>query len=210
MLVAARGVLGRPNADGVLGDGVEAPNQLAVLGVIGLDETADAVLAAVGADEDFAVDGGRRHRLAVALLGIADLLRPDLAAGLGVERDQLGVEGANVDLVLIDGDAAVVRAAADGGYRAELGLVMPNLRSGLGVERVNVAERRGDVHDAVDDDRRRLERLFDLGGEDPGRMQMRDVAAVDLRVRIETRLIVVGVGVKEVHPVFGRVVQLLL
>jgi hypothetical protein len=87
---------------------------------------------------------------------------------------------------------------------------MPNLRSGLGVERVNVAERRGDVHDAVDDDRRRLERLFDLGGEDPGRMQMRDVAAVDLRVRIEARLIVVAVGVKEVRSVFGGAVQLLL
>ena len=39
---------------------------------------------------------------------------------------------------------------------------------------------------------------------------MADVAAVDLRVRIEAGLIVIAVGVKEVHPVFGGVVQLLL
>ena len=98
--VAPGRVLGRPNADGVLRDGVEAPDELAVLGVVGLDEAADAVLAAVGADQDLAVDGGRSHRLAVALLGIADLLRPDLGAGLGVERDELGVEGADIDPIL--------------------------------------------------------------------------------------------------------------
>ena len=71
--VAPGGVLGRPDADRVLGDGVEGPEQLAGLGVVGLDEAADAVLAAIGADQDLAVDGGRRHRLAVAGLGIGDL-----------------------------------------------------------------------------------------------------------------------------------------
>ena len=196
MHVAAGGVVGRPNADRVLGDGVEGPEQLAVLGVVGLDEAADAVFAAVGADQDFAVDGGRRHRLAVALLGIGELLLPDDSAGLGVERDQLGVERADIDLVVIDGDAAIVGAAAEGRDRAELGLEVPDLLAGLGVERVDVAERRGDIHHAVDDDRRRLERLLDLGGEDPGRMQMRDIAAVDLVVRIEAGLLVVAVGVR--------------
>ena len=39
---------------------------------------------------------------------------------------------------------------------------------------------------------------------------MADVAAIDLRVGVEAGLIVVAVGVKEVRPVFGRVVQLLL
>jgi hypothetical protein len=37
------------------GIGVEGPQQLAVLGVEGLDEAADAVLAAVGADQHLAV-----------------------------------------------------------------------------------------------------------------------------------------------------------
>ena len=184
--------------------------ELAVFGVVGLDETADAVLAAVGADQDFAVDGGRGHRLAVALLGIADLLLPDDGAGLGVERHEFGVERADIDLVLIDGDAAIVRSAAEGRHRAELGLEVPNFRAGLGVECVHVAEGRGDIHHAVDDDRRRLHRLLDLGREDPGRMQMPDIAAVDLVVRVEAGLLVVAVGVKEVRPVLGRVVELLL
>ncbi len=210
MLVAAGGVRRRPDADGVLGDRVEAPDELAVLGVIGLDEAADAILAAVGADQDFAVDGGWRHRLAVALLGIADLFLPDDGAGLGVERDELRVERADIDLVVIDRDAAVVRPAAEGRDRTELRLEVPDLLAGLGVERIDVAVGGGDVHDAVNNDRRRLQRLFDFGGEDPGRMQMPHVAAVDLRVRIETRLLVIGVGVEEVFPVLVGVSELLL
>src|ERR1700733_12779862 len=111
MLVAARCVFRRPDADRVLGDRVEAPDELAVFGVVGLDEAANAVLTAVGADQNFAVGGGRRHRLAVTLLGIAHLMLPNDRAGLGVERDELGVEGTDIDPVLIDGDAAIVRAA---------------------------------------------------------------------------------------------------
>ena len=210
MLVAARGVLRRPDADGALGNRVEAPDQLAVLGVIGLDEAADAVLAAVGADQDFAIRRGRRHRLAVALLGIADLLLPDDGAGLGVERDELGVEGADIDPVLVDGDAAVVRAAAEGRDRAELRLEVPDLLTRLGVERVHVAVGRGDVHDAVNNDRGRLKRLLHLCREDPGRMQMPNVAAVDLRVRVETSLLVIAVGMKKIRPILVGVGELLL
>ena len=81
--------MGRPHADRVLGDRVEVPHELAGLGVVGADEAADAVLAAVGADQDLAVDGGRRHGLAVAELGIGDVGLPDQAAGLCVERDEL-------------------------------------------------------------------------------------------------------------------------
>ena len=208
--VASGRVLGRPDADGVLGDRVESPEQLAVLGVVGLDEAADAVFAAVGADQDLAVDSGRGHRFAIALLRIADLLLPDDRTGLGVERDQLRVERADIDPVVVDRDAAVVRAAAEGRDRTELGLEVPDFGAGLGVERVDVAVRGGDVHHAVDDDRRRLERFLDLRLEDPGRMQAADVAAVDLGVRVEAGLLVIAVGMKEVRAVVGRVVELAL
>ena len=150
------------------------------LGVERLDEAADAVFAAVGADQDLALDGGRRHRLAIALLGIGDLFRPDPLAGLGVERDQLGVERGDIDLVAVDRDAAIVGAAAIGRDRPHLVLVMPHLLAGLGVERIDVVERGGDVHHAVDDDRRGLHRFHDLGLEYPGRVQTRHVAAIDL------------------------------
>jgi hypothetical protein len=59
-------------------------------------------------------------------------------------------------------------------------LVVPILLAGLGIERIDVVERRGDVHHAVDDDRRRLERLLHLGLEDPGGMKLADVRSVDL------------------------------
>jgi hypothetical protein len=137
-------------------------------------------------------------------------LLPNDGASLGVERDQLRVEGADIDPVLIDGDAAIVRSAAEGRDRAQLGLVMPDFRAGLGVERIDVAIGRRDVHDAVNNDRRRLERFLDLGGEDPRWMQVRDVATVDLGVRIEPGLLVIAVGVKEVRPIFVGVVELLL
>src|SRR5207244_9941485 len=99
MHVAAGGVLLGPHADGIFRDRVEGPQQLAVLGVVGFDETADAVFAAVGADEDFALHGGRRHGLAVAELAIGDVGLPHLVAGLGVERDELGLDRRQIDLV---------------------------------------------------------------------------------------------------------------
>src|SRR5262249_23656170 len=66
--VAAGGVLLRPHADRVFRNGVEIPELLAVLGVVGAHEAADAVFAAVGADQNFAVDDGGRHGFAVAEL----------------------------------------------------------------------------------------------------------------------------------------------
>ena len=201
MHVAAGGVLLRPDADRVLRDGVEGPQQLAVVGVVRLDEAADAVFAAVCADQNLAVDGRRRHRLAVAFFRIGDVGGPHRLAGLGVERHQLGVERRQIDLVAIDGDAAVVRAAAIGRDRPHVVLVVPQLLAGLGVERVDVAERRGDVHHAVDDDRRGFHQLLDLGLENPGRMQPLHVGAVDLVLGIETLLIIIAVGVQEILAV---------
>ena len=91
----------RPHAlVALLGDGVERPQQLAALGVEGLDEAADAVLAAVGADQHLAVHHDRSHGFGVALLGIGDLGLPQHLAGLRVERHQLGVERAHVEHVV--------------------------------------------------------------------------------------------------------------
>src|SRR5262249_12500739 len=134
MHIAASGVLGRPYADRVLGDGVEVPDELAGIGVIGAHEAANAVLAAIGADQDLAVDGGRRHGLAIAERGIGEVDLPRDASGLGVERHELGVERAEIDLVAIDRDAAVVGAAAIGRDWTHSVLVVPVLLAGLGIE----------------------------------------------------------------------------
>ncbi len=207
MHVAAGRVVLRPDADGVLRDGVERPQQLAVLGVKGFHEAADAIFAAVCADQHLALHDGRRHRLAVAELGIGDIHLPDLVAGPGIERHQLGVERREIDLVLIEFDAPIVRAAAIGGDRSERMLVVPELLAGLGVERVHMAERGGDIHHTIDHDRRRFEGLAHVGLEDPGRMQLLHVAGVDLLGWIEALLVVVAVGVQEVRRVAGGLVE---
>ncbi len=193
--------MGGPDAAAVLGGGVEGPQQLARFGVVGLHEAPDAVFAAVGAYQDHVLDHGGRHRLGIAQRRVTDLRFPQLLAGLGVERDQLGVERAHEDLVARHGDAAVVRAAAGLVHRAERVAVMPDLRAGTRVERIDVVERRRDVHDAVHDDRRGFEAVHDLGLEDPCRTKVLDVVRVDLRRGVVPRLAVIVVGMKKVVPV---------
>src|SRR2546425_392930 len=63
MHVPSRGVLGGPHADRVLGYGVEIPDELAGLGVIGAQEAADTELPTTSADENLAVHRGRRLSL---------------------------------------------------------------------------------------------------------------------------------------------------
>src|SRR5262249_29281017 len=116
-----------PDAGGILRDGVEVPHLLARVRVVGPNEAADTIFAAVGADEDFAVDRGRSHCLAIALLRIGDLRLPYDAAGLGVQRHELRIEGRHVDLVAVYGDATIVWTAAIGRDWTHLMLVVPVL-----------------------------------------------------------------------------------
>ena len=119
----------------------------------------------------FAVDRRRRHGLAVAERRIGDVRGPRRLAGLGIERHQFGVERGEIDLVAIHRDAAIVGPAAIDRDRPHLVLVFPQLFAGLGVERIDVVERGGDVHHAVDDDRRGLHQFAHIGLEDPGDVQ---------------------------------------
>jgi hypothetical protein len=82
-----------------------------------------------------------------------------------------------------------------------LRFVFPDLLSGHGVERVE-AVLRGDVHDAVHDDRRTFEEAGAIAGvERPGALERADVARVDLGQRGVLRG---GLVLAEVHPVVLR------
>ena len=85
-------------------------------------------------------------------------------------------------------DAAIVGAAAIGRDRSHSVLVVPVHLAGLRIERVDVIEGRGDIHHPVDHDRRSLQRLADIGLENPGNVQSLDVGAIDLLGRIEALL----------------------
>src|SRR6266436_3401660 len=70
---------------------------------------------------------------------------------------------------------------------------MPELGAGLGVERIDVAERRRHIHDAVDNNRRSLQRLLDVGLENPRDVKVLDVTALNLSGRMKARLRIIAV-----------------
>jgi hypothetical protein len=191
----------------LVGNRVERPQQLAVLGVERLEEAAHAVLAAVGADQHLALDDGGRHRFRVALFRIGDLRLPQQLAGLRVERDELGVERAHEQPVALDRDAPVVRTAAKRRDRTHLVLVVPVFLAGRRVDRVHVVERRRQEHHAVDDDRRGLHRLQHRRLEDERRLELAHVPGVDLVAGVVARLRITPVRVDPVLRVGRRGIE---
>src|SRR6185436_14301291 len=85
-------------------DGVRAPDARTGLGVVRIDEAADAGLASADADDDLSIERQRRHRHGMSEPVVGDLRFPALGAGLGIERNQVAVERADVDHVIEDCD----------------------------------------------------------------------------------------------------------
>ena len=206
--VAAGGVVLRPHAFvPLVGNRIERPQELAGLGVECLHKTADSVLAAVGADQHLALHHGRSHGLGVALLRIGDLNLPGDLAGLGVERHELGVERTHVEHALVRGYAAVVRAAAEGGDRSHLVLVVPEFAPGHRVDRVDVVERGREEHHAVHHQRRGFHRLEHRGLERELDLELVHVAHADLRRGIVAGLLVIAVWVQMIQGVAGGAIE---
>src|SRR5690606_34817376 len=90
-------------------DGGGLPQALARGSVEGLHEAADAALPAGDADHHLALDDQGRQGDVVADRGVLDLLLPHDLAGAGVERYHERIEGAEVDVVTVEADAAVGR-----------------------------------------------------------------------------------------------------
>src|SRR5262249_17665735 len=88
-------------------NGVRPPQALAGLGVVGVDETANAILAAGDSGDDFVLERQWGGGDAVALHGVSDLRLPNQRAAAGVERHQCRIERSEVDPVSEDGDTAV-------------------------------------------------------------------------------------------------------
>ena len=130
--------------------------------------------------------------VAAALLRVEDLLLPRHLSGLLVERDHAPVEAAEEDLAVPDTDAAVVGLEEQRVHHGiELGIVVPDLLARRRVEREYAVVGGDVVHDAVDDDRRRLQALHDGAGlVHPRHGQGLDVVLVDLAQRTEAEPII--------------------
>ena len=139
------------------GNRVKAPRPLARLDVVGVDESADAVLAARRARHHLVFHHQRRERPRVTL-GIVDHLRlPQQASGLAVEGDRVGVERSHEQPVAEHAQPAVDQPAAGDQLRRQIPRIAPEPRAGLRVERIDVSGRNRDVQHAVERQRGRLE-----------------------------------------------------
>ena len=91
----------------------ETPHALAGLGVVGVQKSANAVFGARNSDDDFVLDRQRRECDGVRGLVIGDFYVPADAAGLHVQRNQVGVQRADEQLVVERRNAAIHLAAAN-------------------------------------------------------------------------------------------------
>jgi hypothetical protein len=160
-----------------------APSLTAGLGVVGGDVAAHAILGAAVADDHLAVGHARRAGDRVGMLVVDDgVFFPNLPAARRVEGDQPPVIGADEDLALVQGDAPVhdVTAAAVTLVARDLGVEGPDLLAGAGIDGVDDAPRRRDIHDAVDHDRGRLDAARRVEVVGPREAEVLDVAGVDL------------------------------
>ncbi len=187
------------------GNGVETPFALAGIGVVGIDESADAILSAGNADDDQVLHGEWRDGEAVAgsVVGGGDV--PADGPGLGIERDDVSVERAEEDLVAEDGHAAIDVSAAGPNVAGNLALIHPDGASGAGVEGEGAIVLRGGVEDSVNDQRSGFELSGGGGLVNPLGDDVVRVGDIDLIERAEALSGVVA-GVR--HPVlrlFGGV-----
>ena len=128
------------------GDGVPAPETFAGVGVIGVEEAVEAMIAGGDAHDDFILDDHGRGGGPIAFGGFGDFGFPEHGSVTSVEGDQVGVGGAEVDFIAVDGDAAVGASLQRG-----LAFIAPDFTALAGVEGVDFVGI-GEVHDAIDDD----------------------------------------------------------
>ena len=97
----------------------------------------------------------------------------------------MSVEGRDVDFALPDGDAAIDFVATGALIHAHVvvRIVGPELFPGLRVERVDLADRTGRVHHAINNDGRGFEAANRVGVVIPGEAEAVNRFRVDLRER---------------------------
>ena len=167
-------------------DGVEGPDQAAIVRVVGLDLPADTVFRAGETADDQAVVIEGRAGDGIALLPALCLDRPDGLAALLIERHDLAVELADEDLALAESHAPVGPTAADRGeFREQVGPVFPEYSAGLHTQGKDIIRSGADVDHAVMHQGLRLAGILgieagalEMGA--PDAFQLRDIFSVDV------------------------------
>ncbi len=186
---------------GLAGNGVEPPELLAGLGVIGRHIAADRAGGAGETDDDSAVEYPRRAVDLGRILGPDRHGLPDEFSGPGVERDQATVLRTGVDLAVPPGDPAHPPAnpQVEPGLLGGARIVLPQLLARHGIDGVDNAEPGGEIEHAINGERlgdgiarRQVHR--------PGQTERGHVALVDLAKRA---VVLLAIGSAVARPVVG-------
>ena len=145
------------------------------------EKPANALLAAGGPGNDEVTDDQRRRRGVVVLPPVRHFGIPQQFARESIEREQVRMIRHHEYALARNRDTSVDAPGgiADETFGARL-LKAPDLAAVACIERVTLV-RAGDVHDAVDDNRRHLQAQRRRDGIDPFRRQTAYVRFVDLR-----------------------------
>ena len=183
---------------------MKAPGSLAGLGFIGLQESANAVLTAGHPHNHLVLDCERGHGDRVAVPEFRQLHLPHQGTGLGVDRLQAGIQRAQEEKVVQDGQPSVDEAAAHAHFLGDLVVVGPEDAPGPGIQGDHHVGRPGQVHDPVHHQGSRLEILERLRLINPLQLQVLNVGFPDL-IQVAVPLAVVGSGIGQ--PIAGLVVS---
>ena len=129
------------------------PDEVAGFGVARLHFADNAKFTAGVPGDDEAVHDERGGGVAVTLFVFGDFLVPDGVAGLEVQCHDPGVERAEIDLVAVDGGAAVDHVAAGQDALGQARVELPDFLAGGEVDRVEARIGPGHIHHAVMDER---------------------------------------------------------
>jgi len=191
---------------------VEAPGELAGLGVVGGDVATHAELRAAVADDHPALDDARRARDRVALTLVDSDDRPFRPARLRVDRDQAPIERAEIESAVPERGAPIDDVAA--GFRARLArhlrIELPQESPGLDVEGLELAPGARRVEHAVDFEGRGFLAAVRIEVAGPREAEPGDVRGADFGERAEALLAVIAAIGQPVVPFGGRGFQSLL
>ena len=138
-----------PHVAHVTFHGRTGPQQFAILRVVGLDLAHHAEFTTGNAGDELAVDHQRSGSQRVTGLVVGDGLLPHHLAGVLVQCDQLGVQGAEDHQIVVQRHAAVDHVTARHDSVRQARIVLPQLLAGAGIERIHPRIGAGDVHHAV-------------------------------------------------------------
>jgi hypothetical protein len=140
-----------------LRDGLYPPEALSGLRIVGVEEAIQRALARCDSDDDLVPHHQRCMRDGETFLVFVHCDIEDYPARLGVERDQMRVERAQIQAVAQNGEAAVCRDRAVGVILGQRPGVAPDGRARSGIERGGVVARAGNEHHAIHHQRRDLD-----------------------------------------------------